>query len=152
MAESSEATLPSYAAATTDSSVTNNSINDAAYAYAGFTISDLRAQILANATMIKPIFNNEKTRNEYGLELALIRGSSGQHAAMLLRDNSSQPSKEDFYHRKIILRGRAYDMPRQAFEDLLFKTEVILGDMMKGSQIEHALAREMNGFNPRQYD
>ena len=149
MAESSEAALPSYAAATTDSSLTNN---DAAYAYADFTISDLRAQILANAAMIKPIFINEKTRDEYGLELTLIRGSSGQHAAMLLRDNVSQPLREDFYHRKIILRGRAHDMPRQAFEDLLFKTEVILGDMMKGSKIEHALAREMNGWNPRQYD
>lgn len=151
MAESSEAALPSYTAATTELSLTNT-ISDAAYAYAGFTISDLRAQILANAAMIKPIFNNEKTRNEYGLELTLIRGSSGQHAAMLLRDNSSQTCKDEFYHRKIILRGRAFDMPRQAFEDLLFKTEVILGDMMKNSKIEHALAREMNGWNPRQYD
>jgi lipase chaperone LimK len=82
-AESSEATLqaalPSYHAATTELSLTNT-ISDAAYAYAGFTISDLRAQILANAAMIKPIFNNEKTRDEYGLELTLIRGSSGQHA------------------------------------------------------------------------
>jgi hypothetical protein len=149
MAESAASALPSYAAATTDTSLTNN---DAAYAYADFTISDLRSQIIANAAMIKPIFNIEKNRSEYGLELTLIRGSSGQHAAMLLRNNISQPLREDFYHRKIILRGRAYDMPRQAFEDLLFKTEVILGDMMKGSAIEHALGREMNGWNPRQYD
>lgn len=149
MAESSSSALPSYAAATTDSSLTNN---DAAYAYADFTISDLRNQIMANAAMIKPIFSSEKNRSEYGMELTLIRGSSGQHAAMLLRNNSSQPLKEDFYHRKIILRGRAYDMPRQAFEDLLFKTEIILGDMMKGTKIEHALAREMNGWNPRHYD
>jgi hypothetical protein len=149
MAESSLSALPSYAAATTEASLTNA---DAAYAYADFTISDLRNQILANAAMIKPIFNIEKSRTEYGLELTLIRGNSGQHAAMLLRNNISQPAKEDFYHGKIILRGRACDMPRQAFEDLLFKTEVILGDMMKGTKIEHALAREMNGWNPRQYD
>lgn len=152
MAESStsaQAALPSYTEATTDTSFTNN---DAAFAYADFTISDLRAQIIANAAMIKPIFSDEKGRNEYGLELTLIRGSSGQHAAMLLRNNIKQPLREDFWHRKIILRGRAYDMPRQAFEDLLFKTEVILGDMMKGTKIEHALAREMNGWNPRQYD
>lgn len=149
MAENSSSALPSYTAATTDSSLTNN---DAAYAYADFTISDLRSQIIANAAMIKPVFTDEKTRGDYGIELALIRGSTGQHAAMLLRDNSSRPSKEDFFHRKIILRGRAYDMPRQAFEDLLFKTEIILGDMMKCSKIEHALPREMNGWNPRVYD
>ena len=102
--------------------------------------------------MIKPIFNNEETCNEYGLENSLIQGSSSQHAAMLLRDNSPQSSKDGVYHQKIILRGRTYDMSRQAFEDLLFKTEVISGDMMKNSKIEHALARETNGWNPRQYD
>jgi hypothetical protein len=144
------AALPSYSAATTDPSLTNNDAENT-YAYADFTIGDLRAQITSNAAIIKPIYTTEKARNEYELELVLIRGSTGQHAAMLLRRNVTQ-SLSDSRHGKIVLRGKAHATPRQAYESLLHKTETILGDMLRSSKIEHSLAREMNGWNPRQYD
>ena len=149
--ETSTAALPSYSAATTDSSLT---ITDAGsdYAYADFTVGDLRAQIIANAAIIKPIYNTEKARNEYELELVLMRGTTGQHAAMLLRRNVAQTLSYEGRHGKIVLKGRAYDTPRQAYESLLSKTETILGDMLRSSRIEYSLPREMNGWNPRQYD
>jgi ABC-type xylose transport system substrate-binding protein len=145
------ATLPSYSAATTDPSLTNNDAENN-YAYADFTIGDLRAQIIANAEVIKPIYTAEKARNEYELELVLMRGSTGQHAAMLLRRNVTQSLYHDTRHGKIILRGKAHATPRQAYESLLHKTETMLGDMLRSSKIEHSTPREMNGWNPRQYD
>lgn len=145
------AALPSYSAATTDPSLTSSDIGSD-YAYADFTISDLRAQILANAAIIKPIYTAEKSRSEYELELVLMRGSTGQHAAMLLRRNTTQTLSYDTRHGKIVLRGKAHVGPRQAYESLLSKTETILGDLLRSSKIEHSLPREMNGWNPRQYD
>jgi hypothetical protein len=150
-AESLPTALPSYSAATTDPSLTNNDAGSD-YAYADFTISDLRAQIIANAAVLKPIYTAEKARNEYELELVLMRGSTGQHAAMLLRRNVTQTVRDEYRHGKIVLRGKAYDTPRQAYEGLLSKTETILGDMLRNSKIEFSLPREMNGWNPRQYD
>jgi hypothetical protein len=146
----SNAALPSYSAATTDPSLTNNDAENT-YAYADFTIGDLRDQINSNAAIIKPIYTTERARNEYELELVLMRGSTGQHAAMLLRNNITQ-SLRDPRHGKIVLRGKAHATPRGAYESLLHKTETILGDMLRSSQIEHSLPREMNGWNPRQYD
>jgi len=145
------AALPSYSAATTDPSLTSNDVGSD-YAYADFTISDLRAQILANAAIVKPIYSAEKSRSEYELELVLMRGSTGQHAAMLLRRNTTQTLSYDTRHGKIVLRGKAHVGPRQAYESLLAKTETILGDLLRSSKIEHSLPREMNGWNPRQYD
>ena len=145
------AALPSYSAATTDPSLTNNDAENT-YASADFTIGDLRDQINSNAAIIKPIYTAEKARNEYELELVLMRGSTGQHAAMLLRRNVTQSLRDDGRHGKIILRGKAHATPRQAYESLLHKTETILGDMLRSSKIEHSLPRELNGWNPRQYD
>jgi ABC-type xylose transport system substrate-binding protein len=145
------AALPSYSAATTDPSLTNNDAENN-YAYADFTIGDLRSQIIANAAIIKPIYTAEKARNEYELELVLMRGSTGQHAAMLLRRNVSQTLSYDTRHGKIVLKGKAHATPRQAYEWLLSKTETILGDMLRSSRIEYSLPREMHGWNPRQYD
>ena len=45
------AALPSYSAATTDPSLTNNDAENT-YAYADFTIGDLRDQINSNAAII----------------------------------------------------------------------------------------------------
>jgi hypothetical protein len=149
--ENSSTALPSYSAATTDPSLTNTDAGSD-YAYADFTIGDIRAQIIANAAVIKPIYTAERARNEYELELVLMRGSTGQHAAMLLRRNVTQSLSYESRHGKIVLRGKAHATPRQAYESLLSKTETILGDMLRSSKIEHSLPREMNGWNPRQYD
>ncbi|KAL1582939.1 hypothetical protein WHR41_08184 [Cladosporium halotolerans] len=145
MSESTTSSLPSYSAATAsgDSAIP---INDS---YADFTISDLRAQIVANATIFKPLFTAEKSRGEYELELILARNSSGHHCAMIVRNNVSQKRVEDLHHRKIILKGEGCDSPRRAYEVVLARTSEMVYRMMKGDmpQVRKALPREMMGWS-----
>lgn len=146
----STSVLPSYSAATTDPNTTNGPMR-IDNAYTDFTISDLRAQILANAAMLRPFFTDRKYRSEYEMELILAKCSSGQHTAMLVRNNHAQTIKDDLHHGVIIINGKAHDTPRQAFEALLAKTEDLLGDMLRTSKIRFSLAGYMHGSNPRQY-
>lgn len=117
--------------------------------YADFTISELREQILANATMFKPLFTVEKSRAEYEFELIMLKTPSGKHCTHLVRKNVSQKIDEDVHHGKIILQGEACSSPRRAFEAMLAKTAVILQKMTEGPKprIVKGLPREMSSWS-----
>lgn len=142
------ADLPSYSAATADPTSSAVPVNDDSDSYADFTIGDLRAQILSNASMFKPLFITEKTRGEYELEVVLGRSPSGKYFAMLVRDNVLQKRAEDMHHRKIILKGEQCDGARRAYEVVLTRTADMVYRMMRGDvpQIRKALPRDMMGW------
>lgn len=148
-----DSTLPSYSAATnttpqeptTTTTSTSLPPTTQTHAYADFTLIDLRTQILSNAAVLKPIFNSEKSRSEYELELALSRCSSGQHTAIIVRRNVLQPKKDDWNHGKILMGAAACDSPRLAYEVLLEKTEVVLGKMLKWDHLGGVVEREVPG-------
>ena len=127
--------LPSYSeAAASPASATTSPIGD----YNDFTISDLRAQILANAMIIRPAFHTDKTRADYEIELVLAKRED-QHYALICRRNIGRNDK-DRHNHKAILKSNMALTPRRAFEQLLERTEAIVQTMVERKDIEFVSA------------
>lgn len=131
--------LPSYSAA---ASIAESSASTPALDYTDFTISDLRAQILANAMIIRPHFKIDKTRADYDIELVLAKRED-QHYALIVRRNIGRSDK-DRNDNRAIFKSNMAATPRRALEQMLERTEQLIQNMVKDKEIEFVSPLNVN--------
>lgn len=133
--------LPSYseAAASPNSLASSPSLD-----YTDFTISDLRAQIIANAMILRPSFKTDKTRADYEVELVLAKRED-QHYALIVRRNVGRTDK-DRHNNKALLKSNMATTPRRALEDILGRTEAIIQKMVERRDIECVSQTNVEGI------
>lgn len=133
--------LPSYseAAASPESIISTPALD-----YSDFTISDLRAQIIANAMVIRPAFKTDKTRADYEIELVLAKRED-QHYALIVRRNNGRTDK-DRHNNKAILKSNMAVTPRRALEQMLERTEAIVQTMVERRDVEFVSQINVDGI------